>query len=67
MLFSVRKVTSIRCRECVRDIKSNSEELALQHILKYRHNCGEVEYTMDIIKHTNKAVNEHQRKFPYIL
>jgi hypothetical protein len=28
-----------------------------RHILKYRHNCGEVEYTMDVIKDTNRAIN----------
>jgi hypothetical protein len=27
-----------------------------QHILKCRHSCGEVEYTMVVIKHTNKNI-----------
>jgi hypothetical protein len=37
-----------------------------QHILKYRHSCGEVEYTMAITEHTNKDINKQQRKFIYI-
>jgi hypothetical protein len=47
-------------------MKSNSEELELATHPKNRHNSDEVEYTIDVIKHTNKAINEHQRKFLYI-
>jgi hypothetical protein len=66
--FSVREKgdLGIRYRECVRGIKSNREELELATHPKNKHNCGEVEYTVDVIKHTNKAINEHQTKFPYI-